>query len=96
MCPIWGGRPSPDRAHHVTPYPIERLRRLLLDEAAVLAQEHAEEDGQVLDELLLGVLAVGVRLTDVGVDRQHLWRRRRRGVNVIANINVKCRCQYQY
>lgn len=43
-----------------------------LNELAVLLQEGAEEQAQVLDEVLLVILPVGVRQTDVCVQRQHL------------------------
>lgn len=40
----------------------------------MLFQESAEEQTEVLDEVLLIVLAVGVGQTNVGVQRQHLNR----------------------
>lgn len=48
----------------------------LLDELAVLFEEGAEEQAQVLDEVLLVVLPVGVGQPDVSVQRQHLNRPR--------------------
>ena len=52
----------------------ERLSQVgpLLDELAVLLEEGAQEQAQVLDEVLLVVLAVRVRHPDVGVQWKHL------------------------
>lgn len=47
----------------------------LLDELAVFFEEGAEEQAEVLDEVLLIVLPVGVGQSDVSVQRQHLTRR---------------------
>lgn len=48
----------------------------LLNELAVFFEEGAEEEAQVLDEVLLVVLSVGVGQPDVSVQRQHLNRPR--------------------
>lgn len=41
----------------------------------MLFEEGAEEQAEVLDEVLLVVFPVGVRQADVGVQRQHLHTR---------------------
>lgn len=40
----------------------------------MLFQEGAEEETQVLDEILLVVLSVGIGEADIGVQRKHLPR----------------------
>lgn len=59
-----------------TSYLHERLSQVgsLLDELAVFFEERAEEQAEVLDEVLLVVLPVGVGQSDVRVQRQHLTR----------------------
>ena len=52
--------------------PLLQLR-LLLDERAVLLQVGAQEQAQVLDEVLLIVRAFFVRFLDVRCERQHLY-----------------------
>lgn len=47
----------------------------LLDELAVFFQEGAEEQAEVLDEVLFVVLPVGIGHSDVSVQRQHLAKR---------------------
>lgn len=44
----------------------------LLDELAVLFEKGAEEQAEVLDEVLFVVLPIGVGHSDVSVQRQHL------------------------
>jgi len=65
----------------VFPHLHQRLAQVqpLLDQLAVLLQEGAEEQAQVLDEVLLVVLAVGVGQPDVRVQGQHLKKEERRG-----------------
>ena len=57
-----------------SPHLHERLPQvgLPLDQLAVLLEEGAEEQAEVLDEVLLVILAVGVGQADVGVEGQHL------------------------
>lgn len=59
------------------PYLHECLSQVgsLLDELAVFFEEGAEEQAEVLDEVLLVVLPVGVGHSDVSVQRKHLTRR---------------------
>lgn len=48
----------------------------LLNDLAVFLQKGAEEQAEVLDEVLLIVLPVGIGQPDVCVQRQHLRRRK--------------------
>lgn len=48
----------------------------LLDELPMFFQEGAEEQAEVLDEVLLIVLPVGIGQPDISVERQHLHRRK--------------------
>lgn len=50
--------------------------RSLLNELAVFFQEGAKEQAEVLDEVLLIILPIGIGQPDVCVQGQHLLRRK--------------------
>ena len=62
--------------------------RFLLDKHAVFLEESAEKEGQVLDEILLVLFPVPVRVSDVRVQREHL-----RGNRVVC-MSVLSVCLY--
>lgn len=75
-----------------TSYLHERLPQVgsLLDELSVFFEEGAEEQAEVLDEVLLVVLPVGVGQSDVRVQRQHLTRWQKRAFIYLYWLQLFC------